>query len=184
MEGIVWRGWRGESGMANPLARLKPDLLPSLQLSLRVGVAAALAVFLAEALRLPYTLYAMISAVIVTDVVAAKTRELAFPRLLGSAIGAFAGAAIVVSVAGLTGVNAVLIGAGVALAALGSCLLHHREAAKLAGYVCAIVLLEHSKHPWIYSGYRMLETALGIGAALLVSFVPPLAGGSSPEPVD
>jgi hypothetical protein len=32
--------------------------------------------------------------------------------------------------------------------------------AKIAGYVCAIVLIDHGNAPWSYAFFRMVETAL------------------------
>jgi uncharacterized membrane protein YgaE (UPF0421/DUF939 family) len=46
------------------------------------------------------------------------------------------------------------------------------EAARVAGYLCAIVLLEHSSEHWIYAFWRLVETLLGIGVALVVSQLP------------
>ena len=48
------------------------------------------------------------------------------------------------------------------------------EAARVAGYVCAIVLLEHGANPWVYAFWRFTETVLGIAVAIAVSLVPKL----------
>jgi hypothetical protein len=48
------------------------------------------------------------------------------------------------------------------------------EAARIAGYLCAIVLLEHTENPWFHAMWRLVETVLGIGVALLVSLLPKL----------
>jgi len=59
-------------------------------------------------------------------------------------------------------------------AMLASQLLGLEDATKLAGYVCGLVLLEHSASPWAYAGWRLAETLLGVTIAVLLSFVPKL----------
>jgi uncharacterized membrane protein YgaE (UPF0421/DUF939 family) len=53
-------------------------------------------------------------------------------------------------------------------------LLRLRHAAKVAGYICGVVLLDHGDQPWFYAFVRMVETLLGIAAAVLVSLLPKL----------
>lgn len=147
-----------------------PSVTSALGLSIRAALAAGLAVLIAQLLRLPHPLYAMIAAVIVTDLPASRTRQLALPRLVGTLLGATLGATI----------NPVLQpGAlGVGLSILAAMFLSHllrlHDTAKVAGYVCGIVVLSHGDHPWSYAAYRLAETILGMSLAVLVSLVPKL----------
>jgi uncharacterized membrane protein YgaE (UPF0421/DUF939 family) len=152
---------------------------PSLQLSLRAALAAGLAIAVADALKLEYPLYALVAAVLVTDLSSVKTRRQSLPRMAGTILGASLGA----------GVNPVLphdawaVAVGVFLAMSLTHLFRFPDAAKVAGYVCGIVVLDHGDHPWSYALYRTLETGLGIAAALLLSLFPlliPLDKGNSP----
>ena len=142
------------------------------QLSVRAAMAAGLALAVAQALRLQFPLYAMISAVVVTDLDPAQTRKLGGPRLVGTVLGATLGAIICV----LLRPGAWEVGLGVFLAMFLSHLLGLREAAKVAGYVCGIVIFDYGDDPWSYALYRTIETVIGIALAVLISLVPKLLG--------
>ena len=71
------------------------------------------------------------------------------------------------------------IGLGIFAAMLLSHVLFLSAAAKVAGYVAGIVLLHHSDDPWAYAFARLIETVLGIGVAMLVSFLPRVIGSES-----
>jgi len=145
----------------------------ALQVSVRAATAAGLAVALAQVLRLEFPIYAMIGAVIVTDLSAARTRQLAVTRMVGTILGAVFGAAIS-PLGAIHDIGAIVVGAGIFAAMFTSHLLRIKDSAKVAGYVCGVVLLTHSDHPWSYALYRGLETGLGIGAAFAVGMVPKL----------
>jgi uncharacterized membrane protein YgaE (UPF0421/DUF939 family) len=153
-------------------------VVSALQLSLRAAVAATLALVLAQLLQLQHPLYAMISAVVVTDLQPAETRKLAFPRLVGTVIGSVFGAAINT----LLSPSPWTLGLGIMIAVFATHLIFRSAAAKVAGYVCGIVLLDHGETPWSYGFFRMIETALGIGAAMGVSVVPKLMRPRDGEP--
>ncbi|QSX78682.1 FUSC family protein [Agrilutibacter solisilvae] len=143
------------------------SVLPHLQLPLRAALAAALAVALAQWLRLEHPMYALVGAVIVTDLVPAQTRQLGVWRMVGTVLGATLGALLSYFPHG-----PVAIGIGIAAAMFLCHVLKLRGAAKVSGYVCGIILLEHAVEPWTYAYFRLLETALGIAMAILVSLVP------------
>jgi uncharacterized membrane protein YgaE (UPF0421/DUF939 family) len=146
------------------------SLTPALQLSIRAALSAGLAVAIAELLRLEYPLYALIGAVIVSDLSPSQTRQLGLRRLAGSALGAAVGAAISYLLPSVPWA----IGLSVLVGMFLSHLLHLQGAAKLTGYVCGIVVLGHGGHAWSYALYRLTETILGIGMAVVVSLVPKL----------
>lgn len=128
----------------------------------------------AYVLGLEFPLYALIAAIIVTDLSALRTRQLGLQRLIGTVIGAALGATVSTGANHLAHVGPLIIAVGVFAAILISYMLGLKEAAKLAGYVCGIVLLDHNAHPWSYAWYRFVETVIGIAAAVTVSVIPKL----------
>ena len=152
-------------------ARLNSQkLLSGIQVSLRAALAAGISIFVAQLCRFEHPIYAMIAAVIVTDLSPAKTRKLGLQRLASTVIGAALGASLGL----LLQPSAWVIGLGILLA-MGTChLLRVPEGAKVAGYICGIVMLAHGEQPWSYAFFRLIETALGIGVAWLISLVPKL----------
>ena len=112
----------------------------------------------------------MITAVIVTDLSPARTRELALPRFVGTLLGGLVGVAL----AEFLPSNIWSIGLGIMITMFMAQVLKLQDAAKLAGFVCGVVMLEHGGQSLIYAGYRLVETVLGITTAVLVSIVPKL----------
>lgn len=157
-------GARNDAAM-NPLTSLS-----ALQLATRASVAAALALTVARSLDLDFPTYAMIAAVIVTDLSPARTRELALPRLAGTVGGAATGAVLSM----LLPPGALAVGVAIFVTMLLSNALRFESAARLAAYVCGIVILDHHGEPWRYATLRFVETLIGIVAAVGVSFVPKL----------
>ena len=146
--------------------------LGAFQLSLRAAVAAGIAAAVAGLLGLQHPVFALISAVLVTDLAPARTRSLAVPRFAGTALGTLLGACFAAWLPN----GPWLAVAGVFAGMFLSHLLRLRGSARLAGYMCAIVVVTVGVDPWTHALHRMLETLLGIGAALLVSLVPGLLG--------
>lgn len=154
-----------------------PALVSGFQLSLRAALSAGLAVWIAQLLQLQFPLYALIAAVLVTDLSPPQSRLLGLRRLAGTVLGAAAGAALTqVLPPGPASIGISILGV-----MLLSQLLRLEAATKLAGYVCGIVMLDFSAEPWTYALYRLIETLVGIGVGVVVSFVPKLIRIETPE---
>lgn len=104
---------------------------------------------------------------LVTDAHPAATRRLALTRLLGTVLGAAAGATLAL----LDGPPLIMValGAGGVFAAASA--LRQAEVGKLAAYVAGVVLLDYAERPAGYAIERVAETALGLAAALVFAQV-------------
>ena len=144
--------------------------ITALQLSIRAATAGGLAVGIAQWLKLPFPIYALIAAVIVMDLSPSKTLQMALQRMAGTLIGATVGAVLSYWLPS----GPLAIGVSVFLAMLLSFVARVQGGAKLTGYVAGIAVMSYGANPWSYALYRGIETFLGIAMAVLVSLVPKL----------
>lgn len=144
--------------------------LAGLQLALRVALAALLAFGIADLLRLQHPIYAFIAAVIVTDLSPSLSRRLGLTRIASTIIGAAAGAALSQAL----GPGLLSLGISVLAAMLACQVLRVSEGAKVASYICGLILIDHRGEPWLYAFDRFVETLLGVLVAWAVSAVPRL----------
>ena len=151
-------------------------LTRGVQIATRAAVGAALSLVLAQWCRLEFPIYAMLAAVIVTELSPAQTRMLGARRIVATLVGATCGALL----ARLLPSNPWTIGLGVLVAMLLCHFVRAAEGARVAGYICGISMLNHGADPWAYAFFRTLETLLGIAVACAISFVPKLLGEDEP----
>jgi uncharacterized membrane protein YgaE (UPF0421/DUF939 family) len=137
--------------------------------SARATVAAVVSMLLARLLKLPEFYWAPISAIVVI-LSTVNPRTVAWQRFVGTALGAVLGAAI----ATFFRPNWMVYGAGIFICGLLSALLRIGSAYRFAAITLSIVLLvAHTRPPWIVAVHRFVEVSLGIAVALAVSVVWP-----------
>lgn len=144
------------------------ELLSGTQLAIRASTAATASLMVAGGLELEYPIYAFIAAVIVTDLQPPQTRQLGLRRIVSTVIGAATGAAL----SPLLPAGTLSIGAAIFIAMVLCTLLRVKDGSRVAGYICGIVLLDHSAEPWSYAFFRLVETLIGVGVAWLIAYVP------------
>ncbi|MBD2681311.1 aromatic acid exporter family protein [Nostoc sp. FACHB-857] len=135
------------------------------KMAFKMAIASAISLIIAQGLRWEYPFYAVIAAIIVMSSTHGSTLKLGIQRLIGTTIGAVAGAIFAIAL----GSNSLSLAVCVFLTVFFASYFKFNEAAKLAGYIAAIVILSHSQSPWIYAWHRYLETFLGIAVALVVN---------------
>lgn len=140
------------------------------QLSLRAAVAAGLSVALAYLLEFDFPIYALIAAVIVTDLSPSQSRQLGLRRIAATIVGAACGAML--SPWLLPG--AWSVGLAILLAMVICQLLQMRDGAKIAAFICGIIVLSHNDNSWLFALHRFVETLLGVVVAWAISYTPKL----------
>lgn len=139
-------------------------------MGIRIALAALGAVLLCRLFQMPYTLYALVSVMFVTELTVKDTWTQAVNRTIGNGFGALTGS-LLCSVLGsnLFVFCAVIIITTVFCSYLGL----NPPATKLSSFVAALIVLAHSDTPWLYGRDRFLETLVGIFMAVLVSVLIP-----------
>jgi uncharacterized membrane protein YgaE (UPF0421/DUF939 family) len=145
-------------------------IVQGIQLSFRSAVGATLAYAIAERVDLEYPIYAFVAAVIVTELSPIATRELGRTRFVATLVGAVCGSVLTHVVEPVPW----SLGLGIYAAMQLAHFVGAASGAKVAGYVSGVVILTHSGDAWTYAFHRVVETALGIAVAWLLSFVPKL----------
>jgi uncharacterized membrane protein YgaE (UPF0421/DUF939 family) len=143
-----------------------------LSASLRTAIAAAGSLLLARLCKLPESYWAPITTLVIVQSTLGSALTISFQRLIGTAIGAFAGALITTYLHATVltfGMGIFMIGVICSLLGLG------KAAIRFAGITLAIVMLiARSQNHWTIAVHRFIEVSLGILVGLAVTALWPL----------
>ena len=147
----------------------------ALRISLRTAVATVVSMLLARTLKMPEFYWAPISTIVIL-LSTINPLTLAWQRFAGTALGAFLGALI----ATYFPPNWIVYGIGLFVCGVLSAMLRVGSAYRFAAIALSIVLLiTHSRPPWMVATHRFIEVSLGIAVALLVTMIWPVSSKSS-----
>ena len=133
----------------------------------RTAVATVVSLLLARSLKLPEFYWAPISTIVIL-LSTINPMTLAWQRFAGTALGAALGALI----ATWFTPNWAVYGGGIFICGILCSLLRVEGAYRFAAITLTIVLLiAHSRPPWIVATHRFVEVSLGIAVALVVTMV-------------
>lgn len=138
------------------------------QMAIRCTIAAAAGAAVSQALKLDFPVFAMLAAIISTDLTPRQGRILGVRRLYATVIGALSG----ILLSAVLPPAAWSAGLGILCTMFVAQLLNVRTGAKVASFVCAIIILQYGHQSSYYAFYRFVETALGVLIAWLLVFVP------------
>ncbi|MGA2023030.1 MAG: FUSC family protein [Candidatus Sulfotelmatobacter sp.] len=135
--------------------------------SARAVVATVVSMLLARLLKLPEFYWAPISAIVVL-LSTVDPLTVAWQRFAGTALGAVLGALIGIYFQPTW----IVYGAGIFVCGILCALLRIGSAYRFAAITLSIVLLiAHTRSPWIVAMHRFVEVSLGIAVALAVTVV-------------
>lgn len=142
----------------------------TLILSARTAVGTVASLLLARSLKMPEFYWAPISTiVIILSTIPPLT--LAWQRFAGTALGALLGG----FVASFFRPNWLVYGLGIFACGILSSMMRIASAFRFAAITLSIVLLiAHTRPPWIVAIHRFIEVSLGIAIALLVTLIWPV----------
>jgi uncharacterized membrane protein YgaE (UPF0421/DUF939 family) len=147
------------------------SVFEKVRLAIRAALAVSVSLAIAGFTHLHQPIYAVMAAIMVTDTSADKTRRLGARRLIATVIGTACGGVM----SAFLPQNPWIVGLGTLVAMLACIFFQAAEAARVAGYVCGIILLGLADDPWKYSVNRFVETVLGVGVAWGISMIPALS---------
>src|SRR6202046_402065 len=146
----------------------------------RTTVAALVSLLVARLFKLPEAYWATITTLVVMQSTLGAAFTVSWHRLVGSAMGAAAGALL----ATYFGTNAAMVAVGIFVMGIVCAILRlDRVAYRFAGVALAIVMLvAYSSSAWIVAVHRFFEVSVGIAVALAITAVWPEAQTSSDLP--
>jgi uncharacterized membrane protein YgaE (UPF0421/DUF939 family) len=156
---------------------MKASTVAAVQLAARAAASAGLGVAITQVVAPKYAIYSVICSVLVTDVDVKQTQKLATRRVAGTLVGAATG--FLVSL--IAPSHAVAVGVAAGVAVLLSQLLGLRDAANIAGYIAGVLVLTQTDQAFALAAGRTVGSIIGVGSAVLVSFVPKLLRTESPS---
>ncbi len=135
--------------------------------AVRTTLAAVGALLIARLCKLPEAYWAAITAMIVMQSTLGAALAISKQRLVGTALGALAGAIF----ATYAGSNMAVFGAGILLCGVICAFLHlERNAYRYAGITLAIIMFSvHAQPAWVIAIHRFIEISLGIVGGLLLT---------------
>jgi uncharacterized membrane protein YgaE (UPF0421/DUF939 family) len=137
----------------------------------RTAIAAVVSLLIARSFRLPEAYWAAIATLIAMQSTLGAAWTVSKDRLVGTAMGAAAGALL----ATYTGENVAVFGTGVFALGLLCALLHvQRGAYRYAGITLVIVMLiARTAPPWIVAIHRFIEISMGLAVGLILTAIWP-----------